>query len=249
MAYAYIAVLIAFSIMAILRLRYRHVLALWVLFGPCLRVLQWSLLVMTGTRSVRYDEWFYLADRWLGSPSWALARMLNALPALRFIAIQDYAESTAIIMVSITALALMGRTPEAWRAFAATLLAGAVAPFTYKLLPASGPAYAFSGFPYHLPVITSPHAILLSAAPNCMPSMHIVSALLVCYFLRHWRIGRWVGGLHVALTILATLGLGEHYAIDLVVAVPYAACVLWLIHANVVPGTSPELAAKLSTGD
>jgi hypothetical protein len=48
------------------------------------------------------------------------------------------------------------------------------------------------------------------------------------WLLRHWKAGRIFGAVFLALTILATLGLGEHYIFDLFCAVPYAAIVLWI---------------------
>ncbi|HLY40037.1 MAG TPA: phosphatase PAP2 family protein [Terracidiphilus sp.] len=79
-----------------------------------------------------------------------------------------------------------------------------------------------------MPHLTAAHVILLNVPPNCFPSMHTVSALLVLYWLRHWKWGCVVGALHMLLTILATLGLGEHYTIDLLAAVPLCFLAQWL---------------------
>jgi hypothetical protein len=57
---------------------------------------------------------------------------------------------------------------------------------------------------------------------NAMPSLHLACALLVWWNSRTWRLwGRALAGLFLALTALATMGLGEHYFIDLVVALPF----------------------------
>lgn len=53
--------------------------------------------------------------------------------------------------------------------------------------------------------------------------MHLACALLIfwcCAALPRWV--RAASAVYLALTVLATLGFGEHYAVDLVVAVPYA---------------------------
>ena len=59
-------------------------------------------------------------------------------------------------------------------------------------------------------------------ARNCMPSLHLASALAVWWNSRLWaRWGRMLAGLFLCATIFATLALGEHYLVDLVVAVPF----------------------------
>jgi membrane-associated phospholipid phosphatase len=58
---------------------------------------------------------------------------------------------------------------------------------------------------------------------NAVPSLHSAWALLIWWSLRYSK--NWMRGLatvFLALTLLATLGLGEHYPIDLVVALPFA---------------------------
>ena len=62
---------------------------------------------------------------------------------------------------------------------------------------------------------------------NAIPSLHSAWALLLFWSVRHCR--QWIrhaAAVFLALTLLATLGLGEHYVIDLVVAVPFAAFVM-----------------------
>jgi hypothetical protein len=64
-----------------------------------------------------------------------------------------------------------------------------------------------------------------------MPSLHLVVALLVAASV--WPLGwslRIAGVAFIALTVLATLGFGEHYAIDLLLAIPFAAAVWLAVH-------------------
>jgi hypothetical protein len=61
---------------------------------------------------------------------------------------------------------------------------------------------------------------------NAIPSLHLTWALLIAWNAARW--GRWakLGGFALALfTALATLGFGEHYLIDLIVAVFFAAAI------------------------
>ena len=93
----------------------------------------------------------------------------------------------------------------------------------YLSYPAAGPAYAFPGlFPRHMPIAAAVHPVLIAAPANCMPSLHVAAALLIWWNCRHWRVVPYFALAFLALTVLATLGLGEHYCVDLVVAVPYA---------------------------
>jgi len=95
----------------------------------------------------------------------------------------------------------------------------------YYFVPATGPLYAFpNAFPWNPPDLRmlSLHPLGLPPAPrNAMPSLHAAAALLVFWNSLVWpRWARVLCGVFLFLTLLATLGLGEHYFVDLVVAVP-----------------------------
>ncbi len=93
---------------------------------------------------------------------------------------------------------------------AAVVLAGLIAPIFYVLFPAVGPAW-----------------VNVADAPrNCLPSLHMAWALILVVYSPA-RV-RALAILFALLTAFATLGLGEHYIIDLVAAVPYtyAVCLM-----------------------
>jgi hypothetical protein len=106
---------------------------------------------------------------------------------------------------------------------AAMALAGALAVVGYLTLPAVGPVYARPGYP-DAPwptgtglTTTAPLQLLRST----VPSMHFGWALLLAVLV--WPCGRTARGIgsgFAVLTALATLGLGQHYAIDLLLALP-----------------------------
>lgn len=102
--------------------------------------------------------------------------------------------------------------------------------FLYSFLPVSGPVYTFfSGeFPYSMPTpleVTAAQVVIPPAYRNGMPSMHLTGALLVWMLaigLRH-RVAILASTFLVLGTAWATLAMGEHYVLDLIVAFPYAA--------------------------
>jgi PAP2 superfamily len=108
-----------------------------------------------------------------------------------------------------TALVLIvtGRRSEC---MAAVVLAGLFAPIFYVLFPAVGPAW-----------------VNVADAPrNCLPSLHMAWALILLVYTP--ARARILAILFAGLTGFATLGLGEHYIIDLVAAVPYTYAVCFV---------------------
>jgi hypothetical protein len=65
---------------------------------------------------------------------------------------------------------------------------------------------------------------------NAFPSLHMTGALFVAWsaqpFGRAVRILAW---LYAGVTVLATLGSGEHYLVDLLVAAPFALAIHLMI--------------------
>ncbi len=93
----------------------------------------------------------------------------------------------------------------------AWVLAALPAPLFYLAFPATGPAHI--GDPF--------------APRNCIPSLHLTWALLAAvYVAPRWRP---LAIVFAALTAVATLGTGEHYVADLIVALPYAWATCWVV--------------------
>jgi len=111
----------------------------------------------------------------------------------------------------------------------AFLATGPIGVFFYNMLPACGPVHLFgAAFPMH-PLSTVQAMslnivpVLIDGARNAIPSLHMTWVLLVWWNSR--GLARWVrtiAAVFVAFTVLATLGTGEHYFIDLVVAFPFS---------------------------
>ncbi len=202
------------------------------LFGPSAVLLtEWAIHPLSLLRTVRYDQYLYWIDGLLGfQPSVLMARMLHAWRPLGIMAELDYNAMPAAMMLVFAAYLWLRPRVETL-ALARTLLVAVVAAVpVYMLVPASGPGYAAEVAP--MGAGWAPDVITLTAPANCVPSVHMACALLVWWFAWRWRVGAVIGGVHVLLTIMATLGGGEHYAVDLVLAVPYAALVAWVCRSR-----------------
>jgi hypothetical protein len=183
------------------------------------------------SRPLTLDLYLYSFDGSLGTePSFDLGRvMLRSAPVMR-IGLFCYLALPAILML-VYAQLLTRHERVALNAFLAFVLVGPLGIIFYNLFPACGPAYLFPHFPRdamtlqqlrQLPL----HPVAVQGARNAFPSLHMAWALLALWYSR--ELSRWMQILlwvFLAATVLATLGLGEHYFIDLVAAVPFASIV------------------------
>ena len=139
-----------------------------------------------------------------------------------------------IIAVVLAGLLLRDRA-EAVSAIIAFLITGPIGVIFYGLFPALGPAYTYGNrFPWR--PLTNAEFSLIHLQPvavaglrNAMPSLHIAWVLLAFWYSR--GLSWWERGLaaaFLAITACSTLGTGEHYVIDLVVAVPFATMIYGL---------------------
>jgi len=111
----------------------------------------------------------------------------------------------------------------------AFLLTGPIGVIFYNLLPAMGPAHVFGpAFPFYVPDFIHaaqlvPTAVTLPGPRNAIPSLHMGWVLLAWWNSKglHW-FWRVVVLYFVVFTVFATLGTGEHYLVDLIVAYPFA---------------------------
>jgi hypothetical protein len=114
-------------------------------------------------------------------------------------------------------------------AMTAFLITGPVGVVFYNFLPAVGPIHIFlSQFPWKPIPAEQVTRLLVEPIPveglrNCMPSLHMGWVLLAWWYSRGLSV--WERGIAMAFvvfTTFATMGTGEHYLIDLVVAFPFA---------------------------
>lgn len=133
-------------------------------------------------------------------------------------------------MVYFPFLALVYRDKKSralniWRVI---LLPFFIAWICYTWIPAAGPGFIWSDdYPAHVPLVSSVQsawAFVTFAPRNAMPSMHFSGAILVLMIAAALR-KKWLFALSVpfvVITVWATLALGQHYLIDLVVAISFA---------------------------
>lgn len=118
---------------------------------------------------------------------------------------------------------------RAFPSMLAFLITGPVGILFYNLFPACGPHALFQqGFPFHpFPMAQASRLLLEPLAVvgprNAIPSLHLAWALLAWWYSRglSW-LERSIAFAFLAITVFATLGTGEHWFVDLVVAFPFA---------------------------
>ena len=186
------------------------------------RVLSYAL---SASVTQGYDRYLYGMDAAFGYASFAVGRWFRSAPALAWICRMVY-DGLPFGVVSAFAL-VRGTNRYRWFLILNFVVIGIVGRWCYLAVPAMGPAYEFPGqFPGAPPLLASyaPSPVVPHALYNAMPSLHTAWALMLFWWTGGQR--RWLraaAGVFTALTLLATLGLGEHYVIDLVVAVPFTA--------------------------
>jgi hypothetical protein len=176
---------------------------------------------------LKLDYFLYNFDASLGiQPSFAAANLTHTFRALYWIEAMVYNSLGFWFAMVYAVHAFSGLKSRI--SILTLFIANAFIGFSlYFLFPAMGPKYAFPSFPA-LPGQIHPAAALLSGVPNAMPSLHFGGTLLICWLSQPWKWFYRITLALSALTALATLGLGEHYFIDLVVAVPYALAIFAL---------------------
>jgi hypothetical protein len=193
-----------------------------------LPVMKNTLLLGVLFRPHKLDASVLWLDGLLGfQPSFLVGRFFSAHPLLTVIEAVVYMLMPHAILAALAVYLWLASSTEIWRmARVAVLNLVGVVPF-YYLFPVCGPGYAFLGFPHTVP--SDVHgAMTIPQLPNGIPSLHFSSALLVAWFLWPWAGLRWLAIAFVIATAAATLGLGEHYVFDLLVALPYTLGVYWV---------------------
>ena len=177
---------------------------------------------------LRYDLYLHALDHGIGFcvPQYFFG-LVRSSPALARLTIGLYQLLPAMMLAGY-GWALYS-SPEA-NACLLSYLFSAVSAWLYWIVPAAGPVFVLGA------TLASPHptpAVSLIQVPfasNCIPSMHLSTAICAWYFSRKHELGRRISLAYIFITVFATLALGEHYIIDLVVALPF---VVFLVAAAI----------------
>jgi hypothetical protein len=215
--------------------RYRFVLRAGLL--PVLFVmLSWPFLESTAQfNASSYDSVLLHFDGSLGfQASLDAGRLFLEWPLLAILCQLVYTILPLAIALLYAWQCRRGHNASTMHAF---VIAGIIGSALYLVCPAAGPHYLLGdSFPLLVPELDQLSLTAGKISPaflNAMPSLHMAWALLIWFGLRAraYRL-RVLAIVFVLLTALATLGIGEHYLVDLVVAFPLALLAHTLANAN-----------------
>jgi hypothetical protein len=217
-------------------------------------VLSSSLIDLTRTlHPATLDAFTYRADAGYGFPiSFAAGVLFEQAKALRVMSEVVYIELPLVCALVQTDELLSKRAPRL-QTLTMVVALGLAGGALYHLFPVAGPMFAFEGrYPYLPPsperVDLAPMLVTANVARNCMPSLHTAWALSLVWQTRDARRPlRWIVWACCGCTIAATLGLGYHYFVDLVVAVPFLTAVRALSAWNLT-GAGRARAGALAVG-
>ena len=176
-----------------------------------------------------FDLFLYSFDSSLRVPiSFLVGQTLSRWPLLWRVSLIFYI-ALPLPLGLVYAAHLRHTKQNALAVMIAFLVTGPLGVMFYNMLPACGPVHLFgAAFPWHPLVATDARRlrivpVLLKGARNAIPSLHMTWVLLIWWNSR--GLPRWVRAIALAFvwfTVLATLGTGEHYFVDLVVAFPFS---------------------------
>jgi hypothetical protein len=196
-----------------------------------------------GLTPMTYDGLLYIIDtKFLAAkaslpPSWVIGRMFVDHNWIRTACGYVY-NSLPLGMAICLAFQWQDRQRKIWYPLDLrwqSMTLGAVGFLLYQICPAAGPIYLFpKDFPSvvpHLAAIVAAPGVIGEVPRNGMPSLHVAGTMLLFWNVRNraWWIAL-AASIYVMMTAMATLGLGEHYLVDLMVAVPVGLALqaLWL---------------------
>lgn len=180
----------------------------------------WILIFAMGRENSivpwKYDHVLLHLDDVLGLSGISIATALQGAWRIPLIVVYQL-----MVPMMIAWFVVVRRPDRQRKLIAAYIVEMILGPALYAIVPACGPVYAFRAAWLHPPAV-APTTIRLSGMPNAFPSLHVGTAFILLLVAR----GRWpriIAVLFLAATILATLGTGEHYAIDLVAGFAFGA--------------------------
>jgi hypothetical protein len=200
------------------------------------------------------DAWLYAFDGSLGfQPSFWMGRIMYGSLVLTRMTLLTYL-SLPFAMAVVCAWQIPAAARRvSWHMLTVLLLAGVVGWLLYNVVPATGPLYAFGrDFPWNSLPYKDLSTFALQKMPlplgiprNGMPSLHMGWVVLLWWNSRGLpRALRAALIFYLFLTVIATLGSGQHYLVDLVVSLPFALAVQ-SVASYALPNKSRRIAAMV----
>jgi PAP2 superfamily len=193
------------------------------------------LRLSTGLSPKTDDAWLYAFDGSLGfQPSFLMGKIMYGSVVLTRSAMLTYLSLPFAMAVVCAWRIPVAARKISWNVLIVLLLAGVAGWILYNVIPGTGPIYAFGqSFPWNsIPYKDlSKFALEKMSIPagiprNAMPSLHVGWAVLLCWNSRGLPRGlRAALVIYLLLTVVATMGSGQHYFVDLVVSLPFALAV------------------------
>jgi hypothetical protein len=194
------------------------------------------------------DLYLYLFDGSFGfQPSFLMGRAMAASPILRIACLLTYI-SLPFVMALVYALHMPKDAEKpSWDMVTLFMLAGLGGWALYNVVPATGPIYILAtDFPWRALPYSLLHKLFLQAIPvnpdvprNAIPSLHLAWVLLLLWNAKGLsRVLRVFIAVYLALTVVSTLGTGEHYFVDLVAAIPFTLSVQAVVSPNTIATVS-----------
>jgi hypothetical protein len=198
-----------------------------------------------------YDLYLYLADGSFGfQPSFLMGRAMAYSSVLRIAAQLTYV-SLPFVMAVVYALRLPKQAERpSWDMITLFLLAGLGGWALYNIVPATGPAYVFgASFPWQSLPDPALKRLFMEQIPvngdiprNAIPSLHMAWVLLLYWNGKHLSRSLQIFlSIYLALTVVSTLGTGEHYFVDLIAGIPFA----FTVQAIVAPGVQRPFSRRV----
>lgn len=134
--------------------------------------------------------------------------------------------------VLVFAAQVVSKSHRRWNVVTVWFGVSVIGLICYNFIPVAGPQYFFEKlYPHNLPelaYVSSEPLTLWPALRNGMPSLHFGWALAACIvsFTMTMRWLKWLQIIILGSVFLSTMSLGEHYLVDLIVAIPFVICVM-----------------------
>jgi membrane-associated phospholipid phosphatase len=191
----------------------------------------------------RWDQWLFLGH----SPAVLLHDLLGQHVAAYMLTLIYVSFSSVLSVSFVAALVFTDRIRQGYVFIASAMWVWILGDGAYYLIPSLGPfSYApeeFAGLPHTMAqdtqahyltqrahLLTEPQAHDATAQIAAFASLHVAIMLMILLMARYYRLHRATQAMTVYLagTVLATVYLGWHFAVDLVggFAIAYAAVFL-----------------------